>query len=101
MGSITKYGIIGLFALLVGVGGTVLFLQQGELSKAYVCSTTGEVGIYERLSGTNRTAYPMPVGNGARTMMYYNACWNGERYVVLDKGPELLACYPYNCEDLN
>jgi len=58
----TRIGVIGLFALLLA-GGTILYLQQDELDRAYVCTSSGELGLFERLSSSNRTAYPQPVGN--------------------------------------
>ena len=66
-----RTGIIGILALLVGVGGT-LVLNPGELSDAYVCSSTGHVGIWDRLSSTRGRAYPYPNNNSG-----YRDCKNG------------------------
>lgn len=74
MSTAIKYGIIGLLVPLLGVVGT-LVLQQGELDKAYVCSTTEEVGLFSRLSSTNRTAYPLPVGNNTGSKLCSGGVW--------------------------
>ncbi len=59
----TRTGIIGLFlALIVGAGvgtGGTLYLAPNELSYAYVCNVSTEVGIfYGGISSTAYTAYP-------------------------------------------
>ena len=51
-----KLGLIGVVLLLSALGGS-LTLTSDEYDNAYYCSTSNEFGVFERLSGTGRTAY--------------------------------------------
>jgi len=58
-----RTGLIGMFlVLLVGTGGGIgatLMLEPGELDHAFVCSNSGQVGIfYGGISSSGYTAYP-------------------------------------------
>ena len=58
MNELLRKGVIGLFLVLLGSGGT-LYLDAGELEHAYVCDVTGQVGVfYGGISGTKYTGYP-------------------------------------------
>ena len=50
------YGVIGLVALLLGFGGSLL-LNQDQMDKAYVCSSNDKLGFFDRLSSTSKTGY--------------------------------------------
>ena len=86
MNEMQRAGIIGVFFLLIGSGGT-LILDQGELEHAYICDQTGELGIfYGGISGTGLTGYPDRDSRAG-----YERCYHP---VSGDKG-EWIACDDY------
>ena len=56
MNELTRWGVIGAVALLLGMGG-VMVLTDDELDHAYFCTSNSKVGIFESLSKTNVTGY--------------------------------------------
>jgi len=57
-GENVKVGVVGLVALLLGFGGS-LMLSVDELDMAYYCTVTEEYGVFAGgISGTAYTAYP-------------------------------------------
>lgn len=52
----TIQGIIGLVLVLGGLGGGV-FLTESEFENTYVCPLNEQVGIFHRLSGSEKTGY--------------------------------------------
>ena len=49
-------GIIGILAILAGFGGFT-YLSADDLSNAYYCELTNQVGIFDRLSTSMKTGY--------------------------------------------
>lgn len=71
---ITKAGIIGLLsALMLGTSG-VLYLSSTQLNNAYICTTTLNVGIFDRLSSTNKTGY-WSVNGTTKSKVCTNGYW--------------------------
>lgn len=50
-------GLIGALLVLAGVGGTIV-LTPDQFDNTYICGLTEEVGVFDRLSGTEARAYP-------------------------------------------
>lgn len=74
MAELTRYGIIGVVAMLLGAGGAIV-LQPGELDHAYVCTTTQDVGIFDHLSSTSRTGYPFSDTNSGSKLCADSGVW--------------------------
>ena len=49
-------GVIGLIALIAGFGGSEV-LTVDQISNAYVCELTEDIGIFDHLSTSGKTAY--------------------------------------------
>ena len=49
-------GMIGILALFAGIGST-MYLTPNQLENSYICTTNREIGIFDKLSITNKTAY--------------------------------------------
>jgi len=100
MASNIRTGIIGVFALLLGAGGT-LMLNPGELDNAYVCNSPTypnvheQVGIFERISSTGSTAYPNPVGDNTGSKLCKGGVWTSCEAYAASKG---LSCTEYLAE---
>lgn len=56
MGNNLNYGVVGIVALLMGFGGSVV-LTKDQLDHGYVCTTTESVGFFNNLSSTMKTGY--------------------------------------------
>lgn len=75
-----RTGIIGVLALLVGAGGT-LMLNPGELENAYICNSPTyptvheQVGIFDHLSSTQSTAYPNPSPDNTGSKLCKGGKW--------------------------
>ena len=52
----TRWGIIGLIAVLSVFGGAIT-LTDNELDHAWYCDNHGRIGIFERMSSTNKSGY--------------------------------------------
>jgi len=49
-------GIIGILALLMGFGGSLL-LSQNQIDSAYICTANENVGFFDSFSSTMKTGY--------------------------------------------
>ena len=56
-----RWGIIGVVTALAIFGG-IITLTQDELDNAWYCDNHGRVGIFERMSDTNKSGYWMQDG---------------------------------------
>lgn len=70
------YGIVGVFAMLIGVGGTVL-LTQDQFDKTYVCPLNEQVAVFSRLSPSLKTGY-YTLSDGTEQAV---SCRLGQTYV--------------------
>ena len=61
MNKLIRWGIIGLVTALATFGG-VITLTQDELDHAWYCDNKGRIGIFERMSDTNKSGYWMEDG---------------------------------------
>ena len=66
-------GLIATLSLLLGIVGTTVILSPEEIDNSYVCSVNENVGVYHRLSSTNKTAYYYDETGKER----YNRCVGG------------------------
>ncbi len=79
-----KYGIIGMIALLAGVGGYMI-LTPGELDNSYYCPSSGEFGVfYGGISSTGLTAYPYK-----ENKTDYSRCTNSKWILLKDYSAEI------------
>ena len=67
-------GVIGLIALLLGFGGSLL-LNQDQIDKAYVCSSNEKLGFFDRLSSTTKTGYYKGVDGIEKRASCLNGNW--------------------------
>ena len=79
MEDITKYGIIGTIALLLGFSGSLL-LSQDQIDKAYVCTTNENLAFFDRLSSTGKTGYYTNESGSLKS----NICTNGQWVKLVD-----------------
>ena len=106
----SRYGIIGVVAVLLSVGG-ITFLNSQESSNAYRCTVTDQIGIfYGGITSTGYTAYPFKEN---KTNPVYCKTTDGtkgkwEKYTdptiknVADTGlqisePRMYTCRPEGC----
>ena len=50
------YGIVGVLCVLLGFGGNVALTAE-QASHVYLCPTTQNIGIFEKLSSTGKVGY--------------------------------------------
>lgn len=68
----TRRGVIGLVALLLGFGGSMM-LDQDSIDHGYVCNMNEKLAFFDRLSSTSKTGYWMEGG-----IEKSSACTNGQ-----------------------
>jgi len=66
------FGIIASLTILFGLAGTVVYLSPAEMENAYVCTANEYLGIFHRISSTDKTAYYYDADGAER----YNRCVN-------------------------
>lgn len=69
-----NYGIIGILALLAGFGGSTL-INQDSFENTYVCTSNENLGVFERLSSTQKTGYYIDPFNASNELS--KVCRNG------------------------
>ena len=83
-------GIIGVIALLLGFGGSVV-LDKDQIDDAYVCSTNERLGIFDRLSSTSKTGYYLNELGEEKRNVCYKGVWVPLKEYAKSKGidPEI------------
>lgn len=72
-------GIIAVLAIMAGFGGS-LTLDQDSLDHAYICTINENVGVFDRLSSTNKTGYYFD----EKGVEQSKVCRNGEWINLID-----------------